>query len=429
MGLHLWYHGSRSIAFEGQDNHADEAPKILNADFQDILNLTKAEASGLQASFYAAYLVGPLTWSSFIVHRFGHRWNLMTGLLLQACGSLTFVPSCMYASLGGFCGSTFLLGCGFSTLDVSVYSFVSICGPPRYAEMRSNAALGLQSAFAVCGLVVASYVSLAPLEGASLSQVEALTPIQWTFLGIAFAALALLALSEFWPLREITDADMDQQVRLLQSTVDWEDKPLRQHYQFWFGLVVISCFCGAQGGVAAFFINYVLRVKERYTKAEAARFMAVALGAFAMTRFSVALGMRYVKPRIVLLLAFILTTAFLCAAMGTTGDAGLTMIILVFAAKAPVFPTLYSLALKGLGRHTKFGSALLVTCLAGTALWVPATGATEDAIGSRVGLCVPLVGIVVASSYPIYLNMFRRKELDAIRESELGIKHQVAGPA
>ena len=110
-------------------------------------------------------------------------------------------------------------------------------------------------------------------------------------------------------------------------------------------------------------------------------------------------------------------------AMGATGKVGLALLVLEYGAKGTIFPTTFSLALKGLGRHTKRGSSLLVVAIAGGALWVPATGAVADAIGVKLALCIPIVGITMSLGNAVFLNLCRRKQLDGLRASELGIRH------
>lgn len=384
--------------------------------------MSKSQASEVQASFYAAYFVGPLTYAHYVFRRFGFRWTFILGLSLYSVGCLGFVPSARFASFGGFCASIFIIASGFSTVETCIYSYVSICGPPRYAEVRSNLAAGTWASCSLCALMMASYVILAPnQEEHALSAVEALAPIKWVFLGLGSVAMIMAAFCFIRPVIEVTDADMDEQARMTERSTDWVDKPLRKHLPFWLGFAAIFCFCGSQASVATYFINYVSVVKPSWGQAEAARSMAIAQGAFAICRFASGAFMRFTKPRIFLLVSITLTLVCVSSAVGVGGNVGLAMLILEYGAKGTVFPTRYSLALKGLGRHTKRGSLLLVTALAGGAMWVPATGAVADAVGVQIAFSVPVVGISMALGYAIFLNVYRRKQLDGIRACELGL--------
>lgn len=121
--------------------------------------------------------------------------------------------------------------------------------------------------------------------------------------------------------------------------------------------------------------------------------MAIAQGAFAICRFAAGGLMKYMRPHLLLLISVALTLGCVSAAMGTTGRFGLAVLILEYGTKGMVFPTTFSLSLKGLGRHTKRGSSLLIVALVGGAVWVPATGAVADAIGGQLAFCISVLGI------------------------------------
>jgi FHS family L-fucose permease-like MFS transporter len=86
----------------------------LNAKFQIDLNVTAARAGGLQAAYFGAYFIGPLTWGGWVVRKFGFRWTFITGLVVYGIGALMFWPSAKFSSFGGFCASLFIVGGGLS---------------------------------------------------------------------------------------------------------------------------------------------------------------------------------------------------------------------------------------------------------------------------------------------------------------------------
>lgn len=75
-----------------------------NAHFQETLGVTKGEGSGLAAAYFGAYFIGPLTYSGWIVRRYGYRVTFMVGLCIYGVGALMFWPSAVKRSFGGFCG-------------------------------------------------------------------------------------------------------------------------------------------------------------------------------------------------------------------------------------------------------------------------------------------------------------------------------------
>ena len=86
---------------------------------------------------------------------------------------------------------------------------------------------------------------------------------------------------------------------------------------------------------------------------------------------------------------------------------------------------MFTLTLRGLGKHTKRGASWLVASVASGIVFAPAMGAAADAMGTQKALVVPLVAMSVAASYPIYLNLFKSKELDEDWASDESESHDL----
>jgi MFS transporter, FHS family, L-fucose permease len=149
--------------------------------------------------------------------------------------------------------------------------------------------------------------------------------------------------------------------------------------------------------------------------------LAMAQGLFAIGRFVAAFLMKITKPRLILLAFMTGIVIFIAAAIGTTGNAAIAMLSLVLFFESCIFPTIFTLSLRGLGRHTKRGASFLVASVSGGAVFPPMLGAVVDAKNTRIAMSVPLAGFLIAYSFPIYLNLFKAKELDGFTESRVGI--------
>ena len=77
---------------------------VLNKHFQEVLRITQGKGSGLAAAYFGGYFIGPITYSGWIVRRYGFRWTFITGLCIYGVGALLFWPSAVKRSFGGFCG-------------------------------------------------------------------------------------------------------------------------------------------------------------------------------------------------------------------------------------------------------------------------------------------------------------------------------------
>lgn len=386
---------------------------VLNAKFQTALDITAAKAGGLQGAYFGAYLIGPLTYSGWIVRKFGYRWTFITGLCIYGVGALMFWPSAVYRSFGGFCGSLFIVGSGLSTLETSANPFIATCGPPRLSEFR----LELSQSFQAVGSVVAPL--LAARVFFETTTPNDLSKVQWTYLGIAIFVFLLAGVFYVAPIPEVTDADMALQAEQSSGLTGYIDKPMRRQYKLFFGVAAQFCYVGAQVGVAANFINYAVE-SAGITSSQGSDRYAIGQGLFAIGRFAAAGGMMYVKPRLILMVFMTAIMIFIAAAMGTYGEGGVAMLSLVLFFESCIFPTIFTLSIRGLGRHTKRGSSWIVASVSGGALFPSLTGLVADHKNYHVAMCVPLIGFFVAFAFPVYLNLFCRKELDGFRETKIG---------
>jgi len=213
----------------------------------------------------------------------------------------------------------------------------------------------------------------------------------------------------------------DQSERAADNT-GFVDKPLRHQYTLFWGVAAQFCYVGSQVAIAGYFIHYCVEVKPSLSSADGANLLAVAQALFAIGRFVAAFMMKYIRPRIILFVYMTGIIIFIVAAIPTSGNAAIAMLSMVLFFESCIFPTIFTLSLRGLGRHTKRGASFLVASVSGGAVFPPILGAVVDARSTRVAMSVPLAGFLVAYSFPIYLNLCKAQELDAFNETSIGIE-------
>lgn len=390
---------------------------VLNAKFQNSLNITAAKAGGLQGAYFGAYLIGPPTYSGWIVRKFGYRWTFITGLCIYGVGALMFWPSAVKRSFAGFCGSLFIVGSGLSTLETSANPFIATCGPPRLSEFRLELSQSFQAVGSVMAPLLASRVFFKSTDPKDL------TNVQWTYLGIAAFVFALAVVFFFSPIPEVTDADMALQAEQSSGLTGYVDKPMRKQYKLFFGVAAQFCYVGAQVGVASQFIKYSVESAKISDSAGSDRY-AIGQGLFAIGRFFAAGCMMYIKPRFVLMFFMTMIVIFIAAAMGVWGEGGIAMLSIVLFFESCIFPTIFTLSIRGLGRHTKRGSSWIVASVSGGALFPSITGLVADHKNYHVAMVIPLIGFLVAFAFPIYLNTLCVRELDGFRETKIGYQDE-----
>ena len=393
---------------------------VLNAKFQTALNITAAKAGGLQGAYFGAYFIGPLTYSGWFVRKFGYRWTFILGLLIYAVGALMFWPSAVYESFPGFCGSLFIVGSGLSTLETSANPFIATCGPPRLSEFR----LELSQSFQAVGSVVAPL--LASRVFFKEESINDLQNVQWTYLGIAAFVTLLAVVFFFSPIPEVTDADMALQAEQSSDLTGYVEKPLKKQYKLFLGVAAQFCYVGAQVAVASQFIHYSIE-SAKIPASQASDRYAIGQSLFAIGRFAAAGLFMFVKPRYVLALFMVCIMIFQAAAIGVWGEAGFAMLAIVLFFESCIFPTIFTLAIRGLGRHTKRGSSFIVASVCGGALFPSLTGLAADNSDYHKAMAVPLAGFAISCFFAVYCNTIAAKELDGFRDSKIGYTDERRG--
>ncbi|OJJ61743.1 hypothetical protein ASPSYDRAFT_145428 [Aspergillus sydowii CBS 593.65] len=389
---------------------------VLNSHFQTTLNITASKSSGLQASYFGAYFVCPLTISGWINRRFGFRVTFMTGLATLAVGCLLFWPSGVKKSFGGFCGSMFVVGAGLSTLETAADPFLAICGPPRYSEIRLNLAQAVQGV----GTFVAPLLATRVFFANTVDTDQGLKNVQWVYLGVAGFVGLLIILFLLAPFPEITDADQ-QALESMITDGGEETPPLKKQYNLFLGVWSQFCYVGAQIALAGYFINFCL--EAGYSSAMSSDLLAVAQGLYAANRF-IATGlmmMKAFKPRYMLTVYLGLCVVFAIAAMKTTGAASVALCILVFCFESCCFATIFSLALRGLGRHTKVGGSFLVAAISGGTVFPPMMGAVVTNKNAHLAMAIPMMGYILAFIFPVYVNIFKKDTMDMHRNTAINV--------
>ena len=249
-----------------------------------------------------------------------------------------------------------------------------------------------------------------------------------TLPSIAVFVFILAVVFYFAPIPEVTDSDMaDGEEMGRDFSTGYEDKPLYKQYTLFWGIAAQFCYVGSQVAIANFFINYCEDVKPGTTQAQGSNLLAMAQGLFAIGRFVAAFAMKFLKPRHVLWLFMTMIIIFIAAAMGTHGNAGIATLSIVLFFESCIFPTIFTLSLRGLGRHTKRGASFLVASVCGGAVFPPILGVVADHRNTRIGMAVPLAGFLISWSFPLYLNLFKAKELDGYLKSKVGIETESGG--
>ncbi|KAK4183354.1 putative mfs ral substrate transporter [Podospora australis] len=387
----------------------------LNKHFQNTLGITQVRASGLQVAYYGAYPLASLGHAAWILRHFGYRAVFIWGLFLYGLGALLAIPAVIHESFGGFCVGIFIIGNGLGSLETAANPYISVCGPPKFSEIRINTAQAFNGIGAVAAPVLASYVFFSGFDDETASK-----NVQWVYLAIACFVISLAVVFFMSELPEITDADMELQAASHGDTAIVRDLPFRKQYRLFHAAFAEFCYVGAQLAINSYFINYVTSTRPGTDSALAAKFLAGAQATFTIGRF-VGVGlMSFIRPRLVFGVFMSMCIVFTVPAVAGRDNWGIALLYLVLFFESICFPTIMALGLRGLGRHTKRGSGFIVAGVFGGACVPPITGAVATVRGTALAIVVPLCFFCVAWTYALAVNFFPcyRNILDAFSSIE-----------
>lgn len=377
---------------------------ILIRQFQKALDLNRAQAGLLQFVFYLGYFTMALP-AGLVMRRFGYRAGILAGLGLYAAGALLFYPAAEIRVYGVFLFALFVIASGAAFLETAANPYIVAFGDRARAAQRLNLAqsfngLGGFIAPILGGLFIFSGVehSAAALGSMSADQLEAFRisearMVQLPYLALATAvtlvglAIAFVKLPEVRQPREAA-ADAQSATSLLRAP----------------GLAaaVIAQFfyVGAQVGIWSFFVDFVKDVAPQTPEKTAAFMLSASLVLFMTGRFVGTAAMQRISP-VRLLKAFAIANIALCAiAMFAPGMAAVVALGLTSFFMSIMFPTIFSLGIKDIGRGAELGSSLIIMAIIGGAVFPPLMGVLAELAGHiRPAIAFPLLCFAVIAAY------------------------------
>ena len=386
----------------------------LNAQFQRVAGLGTGQSLGLHGAYFGGYFAGPLTLGRFVLKRYGFKASMMAGLAVYGCGTLVFWPSAVLTSYGAFLVSNFIVASGLSCLEVAANPYIALCGPLEYAEVRLNLSQAFQAVGTVCSRLLASKVLFKNINSAS-----SLVDVQWAYLGIALFVFGLAVVFYYIPLPEASDDQLAEQADKRTAIYQRKVGP----YQVIFvtlGLGVFTQFgyVGFQEAIGGN-MEALLAVVVPNSDVKPPDLQTVGLTVFALGRFTSAFLNYILKPRFILL--FLYTGFIICCSLLIVlgGTASVAMYMMVYFFESGIFSIIYAICMRGLGEHTKTGSAFMASAISGGAVFSPIQWAVLKGHGIKYSFSVPLAVGIAGWFFALYLNLVpaARHQVDPIHET------------
>jgi MFS transporter, FHS family, L-fucose permease len=343
---------------------------VLNKHFQNVLQVSKSASGLVQFSIFGAYFLMGVP-AGLFMKRFGYKPGVLLGLALYALGAFLFVPAADARSFDFFRLALFILGCGLATLEAVAHPFIASLGDQRTSDQRLNFAQAFNGLGAVIGPVIGGYFLLRTGTPGQLDSVE----ILYTTIGSVIALLAVAF--AFVKVPALTDPHVistdTYEVGADPETIK-KPKKLFQRRHFVWACIAQFFNVAAQGGTWAFFINYGEETMGLTAEVASYYFGLIFMVMMMLGRFVGTFLMRFIAPNR-LLAAYALANILMCViiAQGWGMVSFVALLALNFFFSI-MFPTIFSLGLKDLGRNTQQGSSFIVMGVVGGAVFPPIMG-------------------------------------------------------
>ncbi|MES2111288.1 MAG: L-fucose:H+ symporter permease [Bacteroidota bacterium] len=338
---------------------------VLNKYFQGALNVSKSQSGLIQLSVFGAYAV--MSWpAGYFLKKFGYKPGVLLGLALFACGIFLFIPAANAVSFSFFRIALFVMGCGMATLETVAHPFSASLGDQRTSDLRVNFSQTFNAVGAICGPLIASWFLFHGLDKASTD----MSAVKSLYIGIGCVIMLLFIIFLFIRVPALTDPHaVTTADDVAALNVDLAPgKKLYQHRHFRWAVAAQFFNVAAQGGTWAFFINYGHDVMG-FSDSVASNYMSLFMVMMALGRVVGTSLMKFIAPS-KLLATFATGSIIMCLivaqAWGWTSYIALMMINFFFSI---MFPTIFSLGLKNLGKHTQQASSFISMGVVGGAFF------------------------------------------------------------
>lgn len=358
---------------------------VLNKHFQETMEgVGKTESALVQAVMYGGYFVMALP-AGQIIKRYGYRAGVITGLLLYGIGALLFIPGGQLLSFPFFLFSLFVIGCGLTCLETSANPYVTVLGNAEGAARRINLSQSFNGLGWIVGPLIGGHFAFA--VGADKGSIA----IPYAIIGVVVLCVALVFVQVKLP--EV-QADGVAQTESAHAT-----DSLWQHRNFVYGLIALFLYVAAQTGINSFFINYVTE-HASVSNVNASLLLGFGgMGLFMAGRMGGSWLMLRVRAERVLLYCAVGATLAMAVLLSGAGVAGVAAFMLCYLCESIMFPTIFALALKGVGQHTKRASSFLIMSIVGGAIAPVLMGLIADHASMAMAFIVPLCCFVVIAAY------------------------------
>ena len=383
---------------------------ILIPHLKSVFELTYTQAMLIQFCFFAAYFVVSVP-SGYLVEKIDYKAGIIAGLSIAGIGCLLFYPAASQHSYPLFLAALFVLASGITLLQVAANPYVTILGDPETASSR----LTMTQAFNSLGTTIAPYfgslfilsaavktaedIKLLDANQLSSYQTAQAAAVQNPYLFIAALLFFIAIIFALIKLPNIKVIDQKPE-HSVASSID------NQHHSAWgynhlvLGAIAIFLYVGGEVCIGSFLINFMGEPDVAgLAENEAGKYVSFYWGGAMVGRFIGAAVMQKIHPGKVLVFNALAATSLVLITINSSGSIAMWAILSVGLFNSIMFPTIFSLAISGLGSHTGQGSGILCAAIVGGAILPVIQGLFADQIGIQAAFFIPVLCYLYISYY------------------------------
>lgn len=353
---------------------------VLNKHFQNSLDISLTQSSLIQVTTYLGYFLMAIP-AGWFINRQGYRRGVVFGLALFAFGALLFIPGAEIGTFYAYLGPLFIIGCGLVFLETAANPYAAELGDKETASSRLN----FSQSFNGLGCLFATYAVGQFLFNGSSDGGNVVVP--YAVLGVLVMCIAVVFSRVDLPeiKHDETEEDHIQDTRIM--------KLFKRHPMFVFGLFALLAYEIAEISINSYFINFVTG-QGWMNDNTASIVLTMALGFFMVGRFLGSWIMRKVRAELMLLYCGIGSVVCIGLVLLDLGKCSMIALVCNYLFEAIMFPTIFTLALQGLGNLTKSASSLLMMTPIGGCFFL-LMGYVADQTNLVLPFMIPFIGYFV----------------------------------
>ena len=381
---------------------------ILVQQFRKSFELSQFSAQLVQTANFFGYFCMAIP-AALLMRKWGYKAGMVTGLVIFGSGMVLFWPAAVNGQYSMFLIALFTVGSGASILETAANPFIAQFGDPHTSEQRLNFSQAFNPPGTIAGVLIGTYFIFSGVEP-NAAQIAAMkvagtyhaylhteimrvVPTYLTFGVVVLLCAFILSRTKFPVItseHEGEGEDHGSFAELLKIPAIW--------------IAVAANFCNVGAQIASW-SSLIPYMKQYTTVSErtAALYLLGTLIALALGRFISTPLMRYIRPSLMLGVYGVINALLMLVAVEKPGLIGAWGVVASGFFLSIMYPTIFALGLKGLGRNTKIGGSLLVMAIVGGALFPPIMGLISKDTGRiALGYFVPMVGFVGVAVYGFY---------------------------